>query len=238
MAAKLNKRSIESSVQENLLSLYLRLNGYFVTGFIVHSPDCGRNQTEIDILAVRFPFNSEPERQVMPSKFLQVSDERIDFLICEVKSKGKKLQFNEALRNSDDALRSVLRWVGLFSKDEVEEIVPLIKREMLPKEKQEFVIPTVDIDGHRLARIRCVLCCPEQETRHDTQPWFLHGRELLNYIFNCLCPEIPRCTCSTRYDFGLWGQQLEPIVSYFKKCCKGNPGTIKDLYDYIENLHE
>ena len=64
----------EKDVHEALVGLYLRLNGYFTSGFIVHASEEKeakvRNITELDILAVRFPFNQEPGREVNPSKEL------------------------------------------------------------------------------------------------------------------------------------------------------------------------
>ena len=54
-------------VQEALVHLYLRLNGYFVSGFIVHSSDHGKNKTQIDALAVRHSFNSEDLPGYRPS---------------------------------------------------------------------------------------------------------------------------------------------------------------------------
>ena len=87
----------KSEVQEDLLSLYLRLNGFFVSSLIVHSHQHGHNRTEIDALAVRFPHNSEPERKVGPDEYLETSAEHIDLLICEVKSGGSPLRFNPAL---------------------------------------------------------------------------------------------------------------------------------------------
>lgn len=46
-----------SDIQETLVSLYLRLNGYFVSGFIVHA--VYGVETELDVLAVRFPRHEE-----------------------------------------------------------------------------------------------------------------------------------------------------------------------------------
>lgn len=46
----------KSDIQETLVLLYLRLNGYFGTGFIVHAPQ--RNKTEMDVLAIRLPSAS------------------------------------------------------------------------------------------------------------------------------------------------------------------------------------
>jgi hypothetical protein len=50
-----------SDVQETLVSLYLRLNGYFVSGFIVHAQTGAK--TEMDVLAVRFPNQRESSRR-------------------------------------------------------------------------------------------------------------------------------------------------------------------------------
>src|SRR5437867_493484 len=89
-------------LQETLVSLYLRLNGYFVSGFIVHAPGMNKesNRTQVDALGIRLPNNSEPEREVRPSEYLQLPTRQIDILICEVKGDKASLQFNEAIRSS------------------------------------------------------------------------------------------------------------------------------------------
>jgi hypothetical protein len=87
----------KGQVQEALVTLYLRLNGYFTTGFIVHSPIHGRNRTEVDILGVRFPLSAEPIRGVGTDEQFGASNEVVDFVIGEVKSRGEQLRFNEAL---------------------------------------------------------------------------------------------------------------------------------------------
>src|ERR1035437_5096815 len=76
------------------------------SGFIVHSPVAWRNKTEIDVLAVRFPKNAEPERGVSAAEELVAADGVIDIVIGEVKSRGRQLQFNEALRQSCDTSRT------------------------------------------------------------------------------------------------------------------------------------
>ena len=71
----------KGQVQEALVTLYLRLNGYFTTGFIVHSPIHGRNRTEVNILGVRFPHNAEPARGVGAADELETTNELVDFVI-------------------------------------------------------------------------------------------------------------------------------------------------------------
>ena len=89
--------SKEPDVQEALLHLYLRLNGYFVSGLILHSEVKGQNATELDAIAVRHKFQCEARREVEPSKFL--SPKKADVLICEVRV-GPPM-FNKALRDPE-----------------------------------------------------------------------------------------------------------------------------------------
>ena len=92
-----------SRLQETLLHLYLRLNGFFVTGFIVHSPDHGE-WDEIDAMAIRMRHHCEPDKVITPSAFLDWEQGCIDLLICEVKSGGQPLKFNEALLRASRTL--------------------------------------------------------------------------------------------------------------------------------------
>lgn len=223
-----------SRLQENLLNLYLRLNGYFVTGFIAHSPEWGDNRTEIDALAVRHPHNDEPERLIKPSPYLETSTEHVDLLICEVKSRGQQLQFNETLRETPDALISVLRWSGLFYEQEIFEVAHRLLPLLQPSSKASQEIPC--IIGPRNTRVRAILCSPERWLKRNNQPWFVPGSEIFNFAYTCFCPEKPRCSCSTQYDFEAWGEVYEPIVKFIKG--KGNASfinasVIKELYQHL-----
>jgi hypothetical protein len=220
----------KSQVQERLLSLYLRLNGFFVTGFIVHSPIEGQNLAEIDLLAVRFPHNREPEREVEADPYLQTSNEVIDLVICEAKSSGKQLQFNQALLASPDRVACLLRWAGIYQEQEVLELAPRFLAALSPTNPPRNEVPCVV--GPQQTRVRGLLCCPERDMRRDNQAWFLTGSAMLGFISRCLCPSAPRLTCATTYDFGLWGQH-EGIVRYIKDRGPEKFGTVKDLYAYL-----
>ena len=212
-----------SRLQEDLLKLYLRLNGFFVTGFIVHSSEFGRNRAEIDVLAVRHPYHQEPERLIRP--YLEPLSGCTDLLICEVKSRGQRLQFNHALRSSSQVLTSVLGWSGLFPEDTLPDIVCKLQP-LLQNPGQAF--PCVETNG---ARICPVLCSPERWERRSNQPWFIPGSEMFRFMYDCFCPKIPRLSCSTSYDFSAWGLVYEPIVRFFKEC--NRESRIKELYQYI-----
>jgi hypothetical protein len=218
-----------SRLQENLLNLYLRLNGYFVTGFIAHSPEWGKNRAEIDALAVRHPLNTEPERLIRPSPYLEVSTEFVDLLICEVKSRGQQLQFNDALREKPDALISVLRWAGLFYDEEIfdlaRQLIPLLQPAAEARPEIPYVI------GPRKTRIRAILCSPERWFKRHNQPWFISGSEIFEFAYTCFCPEKPRDSCSTQYDFEAWGEVYEPVVKFIKD--QGKVSRMNELYQHL-----
>jgi len=219
----------KSEVQEALLHLYLRLNGYFVTGFIVHSSVYGRNAAEIDALAVRHPRHREPEREVPPSDFLEPSHIETDLLICEVKSRGQQLRFNSALTNNVGTLATILRWSGLFEEEEVATLANSVQRALGPAQLPRETFPAVG--GPRYTRIRAALCAPERHRQFTNQSKFIHGTEMFGYITRCLCPEKQRLECATQYDFTGWGRQLAPIVRFFKDRGPQAPeSNIADVY--------
>jgi hypothetical protein len=215
-----------SETQESLLRLYLRLNGYFVTGHIVHSAKQGKNKTEIDALAVRHAHNAEPDREIGPSQFL--SPKGTDLLICEVKS-GDNPTFNPAL--GEIALQKVLQWAGLFDGQEVaglaDALMPLLAANAHRHLAAQGVVRPSGVT------VRALLCAPETEAFDENQPWILGGTEIFTYVGKCLRPETVRPGCSTTYNYECWGE-LTPIVRYFKKRPPEDPGRIQDLYGYLE----
>ncbi len=221
-----------SQLQEQLVSLYLRLNGFFVTGFIVHSPQHGQNRAELDALALRLRYSCEPERQIGLDSTLDLTEKYTDLAICEVKSKGQPLQFNQSLVGQSAATATILRWAGLFRESEVNPLSDAVAQALAPRDQAVPEAPAVF--GPRDVRIRGLLFSPERDSRRTNQTWFVPGPPLFSYVWRCLCPEIPRQSCATTYDFQLWGNH-EPIVRYFKS--RGHnegPGDIKMLYEYVE----
>lgn len=219
----------QSKLQEDLVSLYLRLNGFFVSGFIVHSPVHGKNQTELDALALRLPFSSEPEREIGPDLLLDLSTKYTDLALCEVKSKGQALQFNQALTSQPSVAATVLRWSGLFEDSEVIDLSNAVRTALSQNGQIKCVAPTVS--GPRGVRIRGLLFSPERDSRRANQPWFVTGPEIMCYVWRCLCPQAPRQSCATTYDFQLWGNH-ESIVRYFKSRGSESPGKMSDLYAF------
>ncbi len=207
-----------SLLQEQLVSLYLRLNGYFVSGFIVHAPSDSKqtNRTQIDALAVRFPYNCEPERDINVSEFLQVPEALTDILICEVKGGNKQLQFNESLRTNDSSIRSVLRWIGAFSESDIDGLSSSLKQVMTPQMNGAQSTDFARIQCPRNYQIRPILFAPNRPKPRTRQLRYVCGNELTHYVWQCLRPPTPRPSCTERYDFGLWGP-YQDLVGFFKK---------------------
>ena len=74
----------KSELQEQLVRLFLRLNGYLTSGLIIHSSQKGNNKTELDIVAVRFPNHKQIDRRVECSKYMDYPTDSIDIIIGEV----------------------------------------------------------------------------------------------------------------------------------------------------------
>ena len=104
---------------EHLAYWYLRLNGFLtIPNFVVH-PDTGSNQeTDVDVLGVRFPYRAENLDDPMEddSYFTTVRDKPF-VVIAEVKSGNEP--FNESWTNRErrNMLR-VIRAVGTFPECE------------------------------------------------------------------------------------------------------------------------
>jgi hypothetical protein len=211
----------KSELQETLVSLYLRLNGYFVSGFIVHAPgtDNAGNRAQVDALGIRLPYNSEPEREVRSSEYLQLPNGITDIVLCEVKGGREPLQFNQALREVG-AIQSVLRWIGAFEEKEIENLVQPVREILSPHDPdtpQAFrAVPSAD--GRY--QLRAMLFAPDREEPRKNQTRYVHGLELVGFINRCMRMESPREQCTTRYDFGLWGGLYEPIVRLVKSAAR------------------
>jgi hypothetical protein len=219
----------KGDLQEALVTLYLRLNGYFTTGFIVQSSRPGRVTTELDVLAIRFPNNSEPERIIGGAPELDRWAGGIDFIIGEVKSYGDPLQFNAAVR-CDAAVMSILRWWGHLTEEEI-----IQKREDVLRILQPLPNTTAapEVPCPRGARVRTILFSPETRNRRPEQAWFITGPQIFRYVFDCLHPPQPRDTCATNYGAGQWGTGLGPLVGYFKEPGRTAPGDLNDLLTHL-----
>lgn len=205
-----------SQFYEILAGLYLRLNGYFQTGYIAHSDIKGQNAAEIDILAVRFPKHRQEDRQVDCCHVLYPSDTAIELIIAEVKTAA--IQFNRSIKSGPSANRTwnhLLSRTGMFDQDQTETMIPRL-------------LDFTDRDTSCLGGIPCdsafgsVLVKPvifSIESAPCTQEpkRYISGNEIIEYLWLCLCPAELRDSCSTSYPLGNWGPLYQPVVKILKE---------------------
>jgi hypothetical protein len=108
---------------EDLAYWYFRLNGYLtIRNFVVH-PDEGRNQeTDVDLIAARFPFRAENlVRPMKDDRVIVWARNRILIVLAEAKASACAINgpwTNRARRN----MQRVLMAVGAFPRDIVNDI--------------------------------------------------------------------------------------------------------------------
>lgn len=227
----------KSTIQEQLATLYLRLNGYFTTGYIIHS-DEKKIEGELDILAVRFPFHKQDETEHNSSEFLEIPSS-IDIIIAEVKSKGQSLQFNDCLKQQDtfEPLQKLLLWTGILSNEKINDLAIELNNLIQPKENLQLETfrstKTVETNFGSVV-IRPILFSPERINANNTDK-FINWTEINDFIWLCLCPVNTREKCGTRYDFTAWGQGFSEIVKAYKDRQKSQVKfeNITELYNAI-----
>lgn len=213
-----------------LAVLYLRLAGYFTTGFVAHSPTWGKTRTDIDCLAVRHSYHSHPDIQVPPPAFLSLSAGQADLLICEVKSNPQSPGFNRSLCEDGEVLGNALRWSGLLSDKDLGDAVSAFPKLLDGKVRRDVALAGIVVGK---VRLRALLVVPPLDQKDCQDKWWLVGDEIFRFIAERLNPLALRQTCSTHYNYGQWGRDLSPLVKYIKSCESGPAPTLDGLYQNL-----
>ena len=223
-----------SDIQETLVSLYLRLNGYFVSGFIVHAQNGAT--TEMDVLAVRLPRHQEPEREVQCCKHLAIPSNQVDFIVGEVKGGRGAVNFNARFRENPGAIKTVLHRFGAFDEPEISCVMARVPALLEPANVRKApAFPELDVAiskqlGPGLAKLRFVPFAAEQERPEAHARPYLFADDLLAFVWLCFRPEQQRPRCDDHYNYEVWGPQFISMVRYFKDPNRQTAGTIEDLY--------
>ncbi len=205
----------KSEIQENLVSLYLRLNGYLSSGFILQSDRKGI-KGQIDIIAIRFKYHRQDNAGHNSSPYIEIPQTNIDIIVGEVKSKGQKLRFNDSLINKDNIL-CMFQWIGIVPdnkiNDAVDEFFKLVNSPNSNLKTLKSIRPIKSDFGS--VAIRPMLFSPERINHHNEDK-FVHWTEIDDFLWTCLCPPKDRIDCVVRYDFESWGTGLRNIVKAYK----------------------
>ncbi|MCC7521904.1 MAG: hypothetical protein IT220_09750 [Flavobacteriaceae bacterium] len=232
----------KSIILEFIATLYLRLNGYFTTGFIIHSDD-NNIDAELDILAIRFPRHKQNYTTHNSSDFLEVPN-NIDIIVAEVKAKGQSLQFNDSLKQQADfePWQKILDWTGLLEDEQVSSISKELNSLVQPIEnsqRKSFLSTQVITTSFGNLTIRPIMFSPERPNCNNADK-FINWTEVNDFIWSCLCPSEKREACGTRYDFTSWGHGLTEVVKAYKDRQKTQVKfqTIDELYNDITKNRE
>jgi hypothetical protein len=234
-------------IQETLVTLYLRLNGFFVSGHIIHadiSDPAIQEKGEIDTLAIRLPFGREPEACNPPTEYLGIKRGRIEIIIGEVKSGKEPIQFNPSLRDPDNICNVLLR-TGFTEDDNLlMRISQSFAHQLIPKPFNSpndhieiYLEPSGDI--RYPIRIRPTIFHLGFHSPTRNQAWFVGYDEIMNDIWHRVRKEFEPPSCQRQYDLRLWGPIFNTIVAYFKDPARDEPGTPDDiLHDLFGDLEK
>ncbi|HIF9288073.1 TPA: hypothetical protein ACX6Q0_000014 [Photobacterium damselae] len=222
----------KSNLQEKIVRLYLRLNGFITDGFIAHSDTHGVNLAETDVIGVRFPFHIEREREVTVCEKLQIQDDSIHVFVGEVKSHGQQLQFNNAITSNIEVTKKVFKRIGIIPAEQVDEQAESIHRLFQHQNFTNSTPSRMSIGGTHYV-VSALMFKPETDNQNRTQSYFITGTDIFSYIWSCFRPTQPRCGCATTYDYSTWGE-YEELVNYFKDPRTETHGNMRDLYNYVE----
>ncbi|MEI7988650.1 MAG: hypothetical protein WCI88_06395 [Chloroflexota bacterium] len=115
---------------EDIACWFFRINGCStIPNFIVHPDRRGSQRTDVDVLAVRFPFRAELLTSNNPMKDHPIfdSDKKIDIILAEVKHEQCRLNGPWTDPQSKNMHR-VLYALGAFPFDQVAEIADSLYR--------------------------------------------------------------------------------------------------------------
>lgn len=205
---------------ENLFKLYLRLNGYFVTNLIIHSKEKGNLKSEIDVVAIRFPFHKQEDRQVETSCFLECENDAIEVLIADCKNVNNcnNVKFNDSLRKYDDSIKKLISWIG-FNEDISNDFVTQF-REHLNSHNINHIAFAQFKEQLPLAKFnfKFTFFCPSLPEWNNSRKGYkyIHFDEVIDFIWKCLNKTEEIESCSKTYNYKNWNE-FKPYILIFKQ---------------------
>jgi len=204
---------------ENLVKLYLRLKGYLVSNLIIHSEERGNLKSELDIIAVRFPNHMQDYRWVNVDDKLECSNSRIEVIIADVKnySNPKNLEFNKGLRKNRESINQLINWLGIFETVN-QEVIEKFESFLNLHRKQNwngFAQFEEDLDIGKF-NFKFTFFAPSLGEWNGKGFKYIHGNEIIDFVWECLNDLNKIKTCSRIYDFTGWNEYLEYVL-FFKE---------------------
>ncbi len=219
---------------ENLSNLYLRLKGYVVTNLIIHSENQGDLKSELDILGVRMPFHLQENRKVDVFDYLESSTEYIEIIIADVKNikNINNVRFNDGLRKYDLSIQQLIDWIGISNRE----------KDLLNQFRDSLNLHKLaELNGYQSFNenlsigkfsFKFTFFCPSLSEWNGKGFKYIHGDEIIDFIWECLNTMTIIDTCSRKYNFENWNE-YEDYVRFFKNA--KSKITIKEFEEHFKN---
>lgn len=213
---------------EYVSKLYLRLKGFLVTNLIIHSEVQGDSSSELDIIAVKLPFHTQNDRQINLPDFLGTTSESIQVLVADVKNvkNQDKVKFNKGLRRQRKSICKLIEWIGCFDTVNVGVITEI--EELLNQHDCRSSNFTNYFLENKTGKyeIKFTFFCPQLNEWDGNGYKYIHGSEIMSFIWQCLNTQEKIDSCSRQYNLSGW-MELAPYVKYFKQ--RSTVPTIEDF---------
>lgn len=220
---------------ENISNLYLRLKGYIVTNLIIHSEIQGNSKSELDILGIRMPFHLQENRKVSVFDYLESSKESIEIIIADVKNVNNinKVKFNDGLRKHDSSIQQLIDWIGISNQE----------KDLLNKFKSSLNLhKSTELNGYETFdenlsigkfSFKFTFFCPSLPEWNGKGFKYIHGDEIIEFIWECLNTINKIDTCSRKYNFENWNE-FQEYVCFFKNT--NTKITLKEFEEHFKNI--
>jgi len=81
-------------------------------------------------------------------------------------------------------------------------------------------------------RLRPIIFGVDRFSYKENQIWHINGKVIIDFFWKCFKEELILRNCQLKYDYQLWGGELESIVRYFKIVTK-KPQDFEELYNKL-----
>lgn len=204
---KINDTKILSLNSEDLAYWYFRLNGFLtIQNFVVHPNSGSAQRTEIDLIAVRFPYRKElPENEnpMQDDERLNLKPDKIRIIFAEIKA-NRRCNINHAWTNPDKKnMNQTLSAIGAFDQ----ETLVSVSNELYQQryyEGKNFVVS---------------LCCLGKETNKNIRSKFPNVPQLTwNDVLSFIYERFNKYEIHKRQHHQ-WDKTGQTLYEHFQKCC-------------------
>lgn len=217
-----------NSNYENLIKLYLRLKGYLTSNLILHSEIKGFSASELDIIGIRMPLHNQDFRKVQIEDYMESSNDSIEILIADVKNVNSlfRAKFNDGLSNNLESIKQLIGWIGVFNNE---------NKSLIDKFKYFLNLSINDLNGFATFQevtdfgkftFKFTIFCPNLNKWDGNGFKYIHGEEIMDFIWECLNKQTEIESCSRSYNYENWNE-FEEYIRFFKNSIQ--KPTIKDF---------